>query len=266
MTSAPQLITSSANGEFKRLKTLTQRSRQVKRTRQALIDGVHLIQACIEARHPILELVLAEGALRNPEVAELVSRMPGVSRMTISASLFSDLTDVVSPVGIAAVVSVSESATEHCCLSTDAAVLDGVQDAGNLGTILRTAAAVGISNVILGKGCARAWSNKVIRAGQGAHFRVTISEDVELIAWAALQKLPLVGAVLGASVDIFSARLHEPVIWVLGSEGRGVSPELVERLTMRVVIPMAPGVESLNVGAAAAVCFYEAYRQRQVRL
>jgi TrmH family RNA methyltransferase len=119
--------------------------------------------------------------------------------------------------------------------------------------------------VLLSKHCAFAWSPKVLRAGQGAHFCLDIHEDVELPAWAATYRATgadIVAAVAAGGTRLFAAPLAGRVALAIGNEGAGVSAELVARATLRVTIPMPGDVESLNAAAAAAVCLFECVRQR----
>jgi TrmH family RNA methyltransferase len=141
-----------------------------------------------------------------------------------------------------------------------------VQDAGNVGAILRTAAAAGVPHVVLGKGCAGAWLPRVLRAGQGAHFSLRIREGIDLPAWLA--ERPAVAAHSIATVardgtEIYRTDLRGPAAWLLGNEGAGLSPHLIQMAGRRITIPLATDTESLNVAAAAAVCLFEAVRQRR---
>ena len=141
-------------------------------------------------------------------------------------------------------------------------VLDRVQDAGNLGSMLRSAAAFGTAQVIALKGCAALWSPKVLRAGMGAHFALHLLEAVDESALDAL-RVPLVATSSHAEHSIVDADLPLPCAWVFGHEGQGVAPTLIERCVLQVTIPQPGGEESLNVAAAAAVCLYESARRAQ---
>ncbi len=148
-------------------------------------------------------------------------------------------------------------------------MLDDLQDPGNVGTILRTAAAAGVEQVLLSKDCAFAWSPKVLRAGQGAHFLTTIVEDVNLGAWTDRFRADggqVIGTVPTAGLDVFTAPLHWPLAIIVGNEGAGITPALLARVDARVTIPMPGGMESLNAGAATAVVLFEAVRRRRIPL
>jgi TrmH family RNA methyltransferase len=141
--------------------------------------------------------------------------------------------------------------------------LERVQDPGNVGAILRSAAAFGIRDVVLGRGCADAWSPKVLRAGMGAHFSLCIAEDANLADAVARFGETLVCTAPREGTPLPQAQLPSRIGWIFGAEGQGVSRELAARARIRIMIPMAGLAESLNVAAAAAVCFYEAARRRQ---
>jgi len=141
-------------------------------------------------------------------------------------------------------------------------VLDRVQDAGNLGSILRSAAAFGVAQVVALKGCAALWSPKVVRAGMGAHFALRLVEAAEEDALDGLA-VPLVATSSHATQSIVNAPVPSPCAWVFGHEGQGVAATLLRRCALQLAIPMPGGEESLNVAAAAAVCLYESARRAQ---
>jgi RNA methyltransferase, TrmH family len=140
-------------------------------------------------------------------------------------------------------------------------VLDRLQDAGNVGTVLRSAAAFGFMQVVALKGSAALWSPKVLRAGMGAHFALNLVEGATVEDLSQLQ-LPLLGTSSHGAMAIHAASLPWPCAWVLGHEGQGVSADLLKACSLTLTIPQPGGEESLNVGAAAAVCLYESARQR----
>jgi TrmH family RNA methyltransferase len=140
-------------------------------------------------------------------------------------------------------------------------ILDRVQDAGNVGSILRSASAFGIRQVLALQGTAALWSSKVLRAGMGAHFGLSLVEGLSSEALGSLA-VPWVGTSLTTAQWLHQTRLPQPCAWLMGHEGQGVAPELLALCAHIVRIPQPGGEESLNVAAAAAVCFYEGLRQR----
>ncbi|MEY3202702.1 MAG: hypothetical protein RIR70_2252, partial [Pseudomonadota bacterium] len=130
------------------------------------------------------------------------------------------------------------------------------------GTLLRTAAAAGATAVWLTKGCAQAWSPKVLRAGMGAHFCLPIVEGVDLTLALAKTSTTSIATTLDATQSLFETDLTGPTIWLFGAEGKGLSEDIKARATARITIPMPGPMESLNVAAAAAICLFEQARQR----
>lgn len=250
-------IASRQNPRYKELRALAEDPRA---HAAALADGIHLVAACIERGVPIRQLVVSATGSRNAEVASLLARTGDVDCLLLSDALYREVTGIGAPTGIAAVISIPVATDGP--LSDDAVLLDAVQDAGNVGAILRTAAAAGIRDVLLGPGCAGAWSIKVLRAAQGAHFSLSIREQVDLGAALARFGGLSVATVAARGTVIFDADLSGPVCWLFGNEGAGLSPALLAAARLQATIPLAAGTESLNVAAAAAVCLFEARRQR----
>ncbi|MCL2635724.1 MAG: RNA methyltransferase, partial [Betaproteobacteria bacterium] len=213
-----------------------------------------------EAAHgPVETLVAAESALAGGEIATFVANRDSV---VLSDALMRDLGLVDTPSGLLAVVP-QPAAAGVPQMDADAVLLDGVQDPGNVGALLRTAAAAGIRQVLLSPGCAAAWSPKVLRAGQGAHFVLAIHEEADLPAFLAAYRGTAAVTCLAGATSLYEARWDGPLAWVFGAEGQGVRRELIERAGLRLRIPMPGAVESLNVAAAAAVCLFEAVRRNQ---
>ena len=139
-------------------------------------------------------------------------------------------------------------------------VLDRVQDAGNVGAMLRSASALGVRQVLALKGTAALWSGKVLRAGMGAHFGLHLVEQLAPAALSAL-KVPMVATSSHTEMALHQAPLPTPCAWVMGHEGQGVSAELMASCALTVRIPQPGGEESLNVASAAAICLYESLRR-----
>jgi len=253
-----KLIQSRDNPFYKSLKRLAESGRERRKSGLTLLDGVHLVEA-YEAFHGTVEtLIVGQGAQATSEIASYVA---GRDHVVLADALLRELGLVDTPSGLLAVAAMpSAKATIH--LDQDAVLLDGVQDPGNVGTLLRTAAAAGLQQVLLSSGCASAWSPKVLRAGQGAQFVLAIHEDVDLAAFMADYAGMTAVTCLEGATSLFEAQWRGPLAWVFGAEGLGVRPELIEAARLKVKIPMPGAVESLNVGAAAAVCLFEALRRK----
>ena len=258
-------IASRDNPGFKALKSLAEDAREQRRQGLTLLDGVHLLEAYRDKIGPPQRLILSEHGAAQAEVQALCATLPGVETLLLRDSLFKMLSEVATPVGILAVIPIptGASAALDAAPMGSCVLLDGVQDAGNVGSILRTAAAAGISRIFLGPGCAGAWTPRVLRAAQGAHFDLHIREQADLAK--LMRDFPglTVAATAhgGEATDLYLLNLKGSVAWLFGSEGRGISPHLEAAAGKRAIVPMAPGSESLNVAAAAAVCLFETFRQ-----
>lgn len=254
-----KLIQSRDNAFFKALKRLAELGRERRKTGKTLLDGVHLVEAYEAAFGPVETLIVAESALAGGEVARFVE---GRDAVVLADALMRELGLVDTPSGLLAVAAMPNSIAA-VDLEKEAILLDGVQDPGNVGTLLRTAAAAGIKQALLAPGCAAAWSPKVLRAGQGAHFALAIHEDADLAGFMAAYRGTTAVTCLDGSTSLYEADWQGPLAWVFGAEGQGVSPALIAAARLRIRIPMPGAVESLNVAAAAAVCLFEAVRRKQ---
>jgi len=253
-----KLIQSRDNPFYKGLKRLAESGRERRKTGRTLLDGVHLVESYEAVHGPVETLVVAEAALVGGEIATYVE---GRDIVVLADALLRDLGLVDTPSGLLAVAAMPV-AKAPVNLEQDAVLFDGIQDPGNVGTLLRTAAAAGVKQVLLAPGCASAWSPKVLRAGQGAHFVLAIHEDADLAAFMADYAGTTAVTCLDGSNSLYEAQWRGPLAWVFGAEGQGVRAELIAAARLKVRIPMPGAVESLNVAAAAAVCLYEALRRR----
>jgi TrmH family RNA methyltransferase len=258
--SDPQYISSRHNPTFKALRALADDPRRQGRT---LVDGIHLVATCFARSIGVKQLLVSESGQRNAEIAAQLQRAVGIDCLILRDSLFREVSGVGNPTGIAAVIGIPPVTADE--LVGDAVLLDTVQDAGNVGAILRTAAAAGVRDVLLGPGCAGAWTPRVLRAGQGAHFSLVIREQVDLAAVLAGCSATSIATVAHGGVSLYELDLAGPTIWLVGNEGAGLAPDLIVAAKVRATIPLASGTESLNVAAATAVCLFEAGRQRVAR-
>ena len=256
-----KLIRSRENPRFKQLRQLATSTRERRKAGLALLDGAHLIAAYGANGGVPEQLILSESGAQNAEAARLATRVAANSLLMFPDALFNEIAQVATPTGILALIRtpaprVLPRTIERCVM------LENIQDAGNLGSILRSAAAAGVSTILLSQGCAFAWSAKVLRAGMGAHFGLHIYDNVDLIAAAKRLAGPLLCASSHAAKSIYQADLRGPLAWAFGNEGAGLSAALTGVATERLRIPMPGGSESLNVAAAAAICLFEQVRQQ----
>jgi TrmH family RNA methyltransferase len=258
-----KLVTSRDNPLFKELKQLAASAQARRRAGQTLLDGVHLAQAWLQYRGAPHMCVAAEGAQHHPEVEPILDQCErsGAQCVVLSDNLYGAVSQVENGVGLLLLVATPEPAAPQA-LAESAVLLDGLQDPGNLGSVLRSAAAAGIRQVYCAPGTAAAWSPKVLRAGMGAHFVLDIFENADLASLCAGSRIPVLATSSHAAQTIYECDLSGAVAWLFGHEGQGVAPQLLASASQEVTIPHLGQMESLNVAAAAAVCFFEQVRQR----
>jgi TrmH family RNA methyltransferase len=255
-------ISSRENAQYRKVARLARSIKARREEGRTILDGVHLIQAYFAAFGTDgIQVIVRDAAVERPEIASLVA-LPGVARpLVLADALFDAISPVESPVGVMAVVPIRCGIARTTVQSGFTVFVDGVQDPGNLGSILRSAAAAGAKQVMLSPQCADAWSPKTLRGGMGAQFQLVVNEEVDLSEAAERFTGNLIATDAGARQSLYEADLSGAVGFVLGSEGAGVSSNLRNRADIRVRIPMEEGMESLNVAAAAAVLFFE-WRRR----
>jgi TrmH family RNA methyltransferase len=249
-------LSSRDNPTFRGLLDLAQDRRQRRQRRQTLLDGEHLLEAALQAGC-VPRLLAFSASFPSPRADIWQERLPRVPAVVLAASLFSALSPVETPSGVLAVIDipVAEPGRGGFLL-----LLEEIQDPGNLGAILRVAAAAGGSLVCLSRGCAEAWSPKCLRGGQGAQFQLCIREGVDLPGMARDWTGPVYAGLLGATHSLYELDLSGAVGFAFGNEGAGLSEPLQAACTP-FAIPMPGRVESLNVATAAAVCLFERVRQ-----
>ncbi|MDR2220590.1 MAG: RNA methyltransferase [Methylobacillus sp.] len=253
-------IISRDNPTYKQLKKLGESARERRKSGRALLDGVHLIETFLATgRQPEL-LVVSETGLGHPECALLLKSVPTSLVVVVPDVLFKELSPVETPVGLLAEIAIPSPAIpenpQFCVL------LDDLQDPGNVGTIIRTAAAAGCDALFLSPGCADAWSPRVLRAGMGGHFALTICESADLVAIAKNFSGKIYAMEAAAARGLYQNQLNGQLGFAIGNEGAGLSDALMQACEV-IAIPMPGKMESLNAATAAAVCLFEAVRQRE---
>jgi TrmH family RNA methyltransferase len=247
---APQHITSKDNPVLKELRKLSQDGSAYRKAGRYWIEGDHLARAALlRGVNPAIA-VLAESAW-----AALGREFGEVARKTfiVPDVLFQSISGLGSPAAVGLVCDLPEATSLRAGVAT--VVLDRVQDAGNVGSILRSAAAFGFEQVLAIKGTAALWSPKVLRAGMGAHFGLQLVEGLQVDALSVLG-VPLVVTSSHQGEWLHQAKLPWPCAWVMGHEGQGVGPDLMAQASVFVRIAQPGGEESLNVAAAAAICLH----------
>jgi TrmH family RNA methyltransferase len=278
-------LSSRDNPLLRQLVRIVESSRERRQLGVSFIEGVHLCAAYLaRVGRPRLALVTPDARM-HPEVMALLgalARAPvgapqaaareatapieglpaGTAPVEITAPLFALLSQVEKGIGVAFLIDTPRTALPER-LDADGVYLDGLQDPGNVGTILRSCAAAGVGRVLTAPGTVWCWSPKVLRAGMGAHFGLTIHESVSWSEVLARLCLPVRATAPRAALSVWQADLRPPALWVFGQEGQGIDLERDAPALSWIGIPQEPAVESLNVAAAVAVCLFEQRRQRQ---
>ena len=257
-------INSRDNEQYKAVKRLVTNASERRKSGRSVLDGAHLLAAFLDSGGKPEEIYVSQAGLARDEIARLVQRSEPVPLTLLADSLFDAVSTVESPTGVIAVVPTPAAKP----VPSDAGfvlLLEDIQDPGNVGTLLRSAAAAGAEHVMLSPGCAFAWSPKVLRAAMGAHFAVNIAEGVDLAAWLATYRGTSVALAGESGRSLYDLDLRGPVAFVVGNEGAGLSPALRKAARERASIPMSPRMESLNAAAAGTVALFEAARQRRKR-
>jgi TrmH family RNA methyltransferase len=257
MTAKVTSISSRDNPLLMRLRKLAGDPAGYRKSGVIWIEGEHLCSAFLQRGGGALQAVIGESAWRVPGLRRLANAAAAVA--LLPDALMAELSGLESAAPLGFVIPWSGAATLSA--ATPSVVLDRLQDPGNVGNILRSAAAFGFKQVLAMKGTAALWSPKVLRAGMGAHFGLTLIEGVAAEALAALA-MPLLATSSHTTQVLHRTALPWPCAWVLGHEGRGVSAALLQRCAQTLRIPQPGGEESLNAAAAAAICLYESARQR----
>ncbi|MCX8114509.1 MAG: RNA methyltransferase [Burkholderiaceae bacterium] len=255
-------IASEANPRYRAWLRLAESPRQIRLAGRTLAEGIHVIEAARAAAHPIEALLVRRGA-QGQAVERLAAQLAheGVACYELSPALFDRLSPVERGAGLIAVIAVTH-APEPRDLAADALYLDGVQDPGNVGALLRVAAAAGVRHVLAGPGTAALWAPKVVRAAQGAHFALALYDVADPAHLKQALRGPWFGADAHAATSLWEVALPSaPIGWIFGAEGRGLSAAARAVCDAYVTIPMASAVESLNVESAAAVCLFERRRR-----
>lgn len=248
--SAPQLITSASNPLVKELRKLSQDSHGYRKLGRIWLEGDHLCSAALK-RGVKPETAVFSQSLWDEQSFGLSGE--ALRDVIVPDEVFKTISPLESPGRMGFVIDAPQR--PQIDPAAPSVVLDRLQDAGNVGSVLRSAAAFGFLQVIAMKGTAALWSPKVLRAGMGAHFGLSLVESAETHELDALQ-VPLVATSSHKGEFIHEAQLPWPCAWLLGNEGQGLAESLAWRAKLSVRIAQPGGEESLNVAAAAAICLH----------
>ena len=255
MPAAPaQFVKSRDNPLLKELRRLAQDSTAYRRQRRIWVEGDHLCRAALlRGVVPVMAVFSASlWPLASAEWTQCATK-----NIVIPDAFFTDISGLASPAAMGFVIDLPADLVVLGQVAT--VILDRVQDAGNVGAILRSASAFGFSQVIALKGTAALWSPKVLRAGMGAHFGLTLFDGVEPDVLDALHvPIMVTSSHSGLALHqlLSQSKLPMPCAWAFGHEGQGVSDYLARRAGLQVRIAQPGGEESLNVASAAAICLH----------
>jgi TrmH family RNA methyltransferase len=238
------------------------------------VEGVRLTEEIVAAGWPVESCLYTETAAAEARAAAILDLLKArkCRLVQVSDAVFDKITDTQEPQGIMLVAPKRQAALADILARPGApliVVLDGIQDPGNAGTIIRTADAAGCSGVIALKGCADLYAGKTVRATMGSLFHLPVVDGAtpdNLRKTLAAAGIPLIATDLTGATVYSAARLSGPAAVVFGNEAQGVSGELLAAATERIIVPIYGKAESLNVATAAAIILYEAARQRRATL
>jgi RNA methyltransferase, TrmH family len=251
VTSDVATISARDNPLLVRLRRLQRGGTAYRKAGELWLEGEHLCSALRALGRVPSQAVISESACAHSALRELAQAAPRVA--CVSDALFASVSELPSPAGIGFLLDLPPAPA----LQPQAAsiVLDRVQDAGNVGSMLRSAAALGFTQVLALEGTAGLWSPKVLRAAMGAHFALDLIEGLAADDLQAL-RVPMLAANAHAAQALHEAALPFPCAWVFGHEGQGIDAALAQRCSVALRIAQPGGQESLNVAAAAAICLY----------
>ncbi len=257
-----EAIESRQNALVKELRRLADNKRARLDAGLVVCEGDHLLRTMLDVGVRPAIVAVASRALMSDSLQALLAQCQDARIVSIADAVFDQIAPADSPVGVLALAPLPTPSVSPDG-DGDTLVLEAVQDPGNVGSLIRTAVAAGIQQIVLSPGCADVWSPRCLRAAQGAQWLARIYPDADPIAF--LQNYPgdIAATVLANGQSLYEQSLTKPVAWLFGNEGQGLSKTLAKCATHRVTIPMPGRMESLNVNAAAAVCLFEQVRQRQ---
>ena len=267
MNTVPHYIMSKDNPQLKRARGLLQSSRQRRKEGAFVVEGVRLVEEALAAGRVVTLFICPELLGVHARSRAFLDRLDDRGDYTaihVAPDIFAALADTAAPQGVAAVCSMPEE-TALADTATLAVLLDGVQDPGNAGMILRAAAAANADGVLFGPGSVDPYNPKALRGAMGAHFHTTVlslrsEDDARAVAGRFPQRV-VAAARDGARYDTLD--WTQPTLLIVGAEAHGASDLGRSLQTDAASIPLARGIESLNVGLAAGIMLFEAARQRR---
>jgi TrmH family RNA methyltransferase len=257
------MITSSQNSKIKLVRALLGRAKERREANAFVVEGVRLVEEAVRSNWG-LKFVLYDETLSERGKTQVERlKLSGVDIEMVSSSLMKSLSETESPQGLLAVLELKQLPITTSL--NFVLIPDQIRDPGNLGTLLRSAAATGIQAVLIPPETTDAFAPKVVRSGMGAHFRLPVHsmtwEEIAQISKSANLQMYIADM---DGVSGWEADLRQPLALIVGGEAEGASDEARRLANQRISIPMAGSVESLNAGVAGSVLMFEVVRQRAV--
>lgn len=260
-----KFITSSNNILFKQIKLLTNNIQARSKFNYTVLDGIHLAQIYLQPQLllPVKYCVVAQSAIKHHEIVQILA-CTAIKNCCVCLSdiLYRALSQVKHGIGLLLIIPIPKY-HKPSILKNSTVLLNNLQDPGNLGSIFRSAVAAGIKQVFCSKNTTAAWSPKVLRAGMGAHFFLKIIENADLDLLCRISKITILTTSPHAKKTIYQINLKQNIAWVFGNEGQGIAKNLLNKAVTTVAVPHQKTIESLNVAATAAICFFEQIRQKK---
>lgn len=258
------VITSSSNPKVQMVRGLLSRRKEREEAQAFVVEGVRLVEEALAAGfEPRMTLFCSTLGERGKKLL-LHPRVAGGEVLEVAPALMASLSETETPQGILSVIN-KKTAVLPSQLNF-ALVADGIRDPGNLGTLLRSAAAAGAQAVLLAPTTTDAFAPKVVRAGMGAHFRLTVMEldweGIHAVLKGGKNRLKVFLAESERGVSLWQADLRQPLALIIGGEAEGASPSGMALADEFIRIPMPGGSESLNAAVAASILIFEVVRQR----
>ena len=259
-----QVITSKDNELIKHIKKLKDKKER-DLSNEYIIEGIKLIQEAIQENAKIKQIIICDDCEKTESIPkDLMYEIAKQECIYVTNKIFETITEVMNPQGILAIIEKQSKEIQIDDKQDIILALDNIQDPGNLGTILRTADSIGLTQILVSKGTADCYNPKVVRSTMGAIFRVKIIECEDLVKTLKeikKHKFEIVVSSLQTDNSIYDINYHKKVI-VIGNEANGVKKEIQDLADKKIKIPMLGKTESLNASVATGIILYEYIRQK----
>ncbi|ANU25694.1 TrmH family RNA methyltransferase [Planococcus versutus] len=246
-------IESNQNSLVKHWKKLSTTRKERDKFAEFLVEGFHLTEEALRKKDLVKSLIVREG-VDIPEDWDI----EGVPYYSVTAAVAKEISETEHTQGVFAHCAQPEFTEDEQKSWEKLLMIDAVQDPGNIGTMIRTASASGIDAVVLGKGCADPFNPKTVRSAQGSHFQIPVvkGELVEWIGQAKARGIEVFGTALQNSTPVHEAQTQKKFVLIVGNEGSGVDPVLLQQADQNLMVPLYGSAESLNVAVATGILLY----------